>query len=373
MLRKRSRSHHKDQHMNHLVGDCISESCFHSDISSQKYKIHNSLLKMPGLFVGFNPRSSDTDSVLSPTSPLDFRVFSSFGNPFRHNRIQNAGENKRWNFEKVGLSIIESLKDENNEPGKVGRSSNNKNILLERNLSSQEALKLLPKDTAFFPEKQIGAEFGSSSVLFETGKSPFGPDSEIEDSDECGSYLTDFGSNKSMFESGNLVDGNTKDIMPSESHDGIKLREFGSFKVSEIELSEDYTCVRTHGSNPKVTHIFGDRVLECQNGEVTVFKEKFGDGHKIPEAFGLSDFHASYPSSSFLKFCYLCNKPLDGEDIYMYRGEKAFCSLSCRSEEIELDEKMEKTSDDTFKTANADASPNGSEIITSKAGLFIAT
>ncbi|CAH9132759.1 unnamed protein product [Cuscuta epithymum] len=32
--------------------------------------------------------------------------------------------------------------------------------------------------------------------------------------------------------------------------------------LSEMELSEDYTCVITHGPNPKTTHIFGNCVVE---------------------------------------------------------------------------------------------------------------
>ncbi|EPS61768.1 hypothetical protein M569_13027 [Genlisea aurea] len=67
-----------------------------------------------------------------------------------------------------------------------------------------------------------------------------------------------------------------------------------------IQSSEDYTCVRTHGPNPKVVHIYRDRILECRR--------------------------------VFLKFCDSCDKKLDGEDVYMYRGEKAFCSCGCRRE-----------------------------------------
>ncbi|XP_076955373.1 FCS-Like Zinc finger 14-like [Bidens hawaiensis] len=47
---------------------------------------------------------------------------------------------------------------------------------------------------------------------------------------------------------------------------------------------------------------------------------RFGDdGVMVPQAVG------------FLNSCHLCNKRLHGKDIYMYRGEKAFCSPECRS------------------------------------------
>ncbi|XP_047325560.1 FCS-Like Zinc finger 10-like [Impatiens glandulifera] len=87
-------------------------------------------------------------------------------------------------------------------------------------------------------------------------------------------------------------------------------------QLSEIQLSEDYTCVtRKNGPNPKVTHIFNDCILQ------------FSQNHTLP--------------NDFLSFCYTCQKKLEGEDIYMYRGEKAFCSCECRSEEIYIEEEKE--------------------------------
>lgn len=43
--------------------------------------------------------------------------------------------------------------------------------------------------------------------------------------------------------------------------------------------------------------------------------------------------------SSFLQRCLLCHKHLaEGHDIYMYRGDKAFCSVECRCRQIFMDE-----------------------------------
>ncbi|KAJ9547958.1 hypothetical protein OSB04_020501, partial [Centaurea solstitialis] len=47
-------------------------------------------------------------------------------------------------------------------------------------------------------------------------------------------------------------------------------------------------------------------------------------------------------SSGFLSCCMLCNKRLQGKDIFMYRGEKGFCSPECRSRQMVMDEKREK-------------------------------
>ncbi|KAL6634677.1 hypothetical protein ACP70R_027348 [Stipagrostis hirtigluma subsp. patula] len=44
-------------------------------------------------------------------------------------------------------------------------------------------------------------------------------------------------------------------------------------------------------------------------------------------------------ASSFLQRCSLCHKELaEGTDIYMYRGDRAFCSVECRCRQIFMDE-----------------------------------
>lgn len=130
MLRKRSRSFQKDQHMGHpTMADAVSELYFQSDVMGQKHK-GNSFFSVPGLFVGLNYKGlSDSDSVRSPTSPLDFRVFSNLGSPFRSPRSSQDGQHKSWDCSKVGLSIIDSLDDGGKLSGKVLRSSESKTIL----------------------------------------------------------------------------------------------------------------------------------------------------------------------------------------------------------------------------------------------------
>ncbi|XP_047331426.1 FCS-Like Zinc finger 8-like [Impatiens glandulifera] len=98
-----------------------------------------------------------------------------------------------------------------------------------------------------------------------------------------------------------------------------------SLSASEMVLSEDYTRVTSYGPNPRTIHIFDDCVVEscCGKGLVMNMKERF------------------------LSFsCYRCKKNLEqGEDLYMYRGEKAFCSHECRQIEIMLEEIEEKEED----------------------------
>ncbi|KAK3153739.1 hypothetical protein QOZ80_2BG0180480 [Eleusine coracana subsp. coracana] len=79
----------------------------------------------------------------------------------------------------------------------------------------------------------------------------------------------------------------------------------------DIEASEDYTCIIARGPNPITMHIFHDHVgVDSGGGE-------------------------------FLRWCHGCSKDLgQGKDIFMYRGEMAFCSHECRYREMLFDEKL---------------------------------
>ncbi|KAJ6847421.1 uncharacterized protein M6B38_277960 [Iris pallida] len=63
----------------------------------------------------------------------------------------------------------------------------------------------------------------------------------------------------------------------------------------------------------------------------------------------------------FLKNCGLCSRRLrPGKDIYMYRGEIAFCSLECREQQIMNDERIEKRAL-TVTKSETPSSATGSE------------
>ncbi|CAN4116323.1 unnamed protein product [Withania somnifera] len=68
-------------------------------------------------------------------------------------------------------------------------------------------------------------------------------------------------------------------------------------------------------------------------------------------------------TANFLKACFLCKRRLiPGRDIYMYRGDSAFCSLECRQQQMNIDEKKEKCSlVASFRTNSAG---NGSDVST---------
>ncbi|CAL0334740.1 unnamed protein product [Lupinus luteus] len=66
---------------------------------------------------------------------------------------------------------------------------------------------------------------------------------------------------------------------------------------------------------------------------------------KIPQVINktmiLSNKTKYYPfqEPTFLDLCFLCRKRLlPGKDIYMYKGDMAFCSVECRCQQIFMDE-----------------------------------
>ncbi|KAJ1696201.1 hypothetical protein LUZ63_004713 [Rhynchospora breviuscula] len=58
-----------------------------------------------------------------------------------------------------------------------------------------------------------------------------------------------------------------------------------------------------------------------------------------------ADFVSSNADAAapFLRACGLCKRSLGpGRDTFMYRGEVAFCSLECRQQQMNLDERKDK-------------------------------
>lgn len=84
----------------------------------------------------------------------------------------------------------------------------------------------------------------------------------------------------------------------------------GVMCLREMELCEEYTCVKSHGPNPKTTHIFEDHIVKANS---------FSDSHTAPR-------------NDFLSLCCSCNMQLDHtKDIFIYRyiGELEILLMLC--------------------------------------------
>ncbi|KAJ9190131.1 hypothetical protein P3X46_001360 [Hevea brasiliensis] len=363
-----------------LMADSASESHCQSDASGLRH-ISSTFFNFPGFFVGFGSRgSSDSDSIRSPTS-LDFNFFSNLSNPFSQKSPRSPTQNghqKKWDCSKVGLSIINLLVDETKPAGEVLNSPKRKNIIFGSQMKTGYSVrsKSLPRDYMLLlqsqtktPNPKLGksdsdAVFGNDGVRLEPKpfeiSSPISlsPTSPLSSKKFCSENRTTTITSLPQFSGGCTQTDNSSEIKSSSlpvpigsSHGCV-----GSLSAREIELSEDYTCIISYGPNPKTTHIFGDCILECHTNEMSNFDKTQNLGFELPQEANCLEVEGptSHPSDEFLSFCYSCKKKLEkGDDIYIYRGEKAFCSFDCHSEEIFAEDEIEKTCDDSPKSSPA--------------------
>ncbi|KAK9139929.1 hypothetical protein Scep_009610 [Stephania cephalantha] len=275
----------------------------------------SSLFSSPRFFNGFCVKSlSETDSGMSPTSILDSKPFSDKDNSTNSSRLSTepcldckfSPRERTLDSKSVGLISIVDAETNN----KNNSNSSTPMVLFGSQLKIQIPSVLSPaEDSPKFPShsciKTRNSRPGSSS--YSPGMSPNS-------------------TKKSPFGSLNSSVGTV----------GSPRVFTGCLSASEMELSEDYTCVISHGPNPRTTHIFEDCIVDDCFG--------FNGVSSFKKDNCFSADHLSFSSESFLSFCYNCKMSLvQGKDIYMYRGEKAFCSRECRQQEIQFEEEMEKS------------------------------
>uniref|UniRef100_A0A804QLF4 FLZ-type domain-containing protein n=1 Tax=Zea mays TaxID=4577 RepID=A0A804QLF4_MAIZE len=109
-------------------------------------------------------------------------------------------------------------------------------------------------------------------------------------------------------------------------------------QASEYADCEEYTCVISRGADPRTTHILVGETVEVRRGDV-------GGGYRKVvfsiEPLALSDRQPPVSSSSspaaparvVASGCCCCcmKRLLEDRDIFIYLGEKAFCSDECRN------------------------------------------
>ncbi|WVZ62081.1 hypothetical protein U9M48_011868 [Paspalum notatum var. saurae] len=93
-------------------------------------------------------------------------------------------------------------------------------------------------------------------------------------------------------------------------------------EVEELAEEEDYTCVIARGPNPRMTHIFEDRVVESRAGAVDA-----GDGRCLPS------------------YCSGCKK----DAILLRRTEREFCNSRCHYEEVLFGKRVDDSPDALVK------------------------
>ncbi|CAK7345788.1 unnamed protein product [Dovyalis caffra] len=122
------------------------------------------------------------------------------------------------------------------------------------------------------------------------------------------------------------------------------------------ENDESYTCVISHEGNNvnRETVYYGDKVCKFCIDSGGGFHVGSGLVYAAPPPVRppmdvAAAARREFWSKDFLSFCCLCNKQLQGRDIFMYRGEIAFCSPECRDDYIRIEDIKEKCGSDAGK------------------------
>ena len=212
----------------------------------------SSFFNSPRLFTSFTSKVlHETEAVMSPTSILDSKPFSAFKNPF-------------WS-------------EANSPTTTVGEHKR-----FWDKLDSKGLVDALVDDT----HAETSSKFSQSRmVLF-------------------GSQLRNPQLGKSAF-------GSANSALETCNPPRVFTR---CLSVSEMELSEDYTRVISHGPNPRTTHIFDNCIVESSCFDAGC------SASAMDNVFVPDQNQISYPSDSYMSSCFYCNKNLgQGTDIYMYR------------------------------------------------------
>ncbi|CAJ1963367.1 unnamed protein product [Sphenostylis stenocarpa] len=109
-------------------------------------------------------------------------------------------------------------------------------------------------------------------------------------------------------------------------------------------------------------------VLEAQKGSVSKKNPQVINKTSMlssiskhpPSAANVSQL-SPFQEPTFLHQCFLCrNRLLPGKDIYMYKGDRAFCSVECRCKQIFMDEEESFEKEKFFFTGMSPTSSGSS-------------
>ncbi|KAF8705800.1 hypothetical protein HU200_031008 [Digitaria exilis] len=337
-----------------MVSDPTPDSTGGGDAGPRAGAGAAALFAVPRLFVGFaTKRPYDGESSRSPTSPLDPKALllrsprspRTWGAPGLVDAL--AGDTTTTN---CLLSPRLRLKSYSSLPKDCGAGG-------EGGGYSQPELGKTMSCPAQDTTAAAAAGMSVPCSRFHHGDLKSGPDATQSDGNGT----------RHSFDLGKLPGPGS---LPASIAAGAQ-RFIGSVSASEIEQSEDYTRIIARGPNPKTTHIFGDCILEPH----TVVGDSDEAAMEVEEGAAGCYFvvkcaaEAAPAADDFLSSCFTCKKKLEGNDIYIYRGEKAFCSANCRDQEIQLEEEAENN------TASISPRSSCSSIHEDifMAGMFVAT
>ncbi|XP_078442980.1 uncharacterized protein LOC144712605 [Wolffia australiana] len=123
-------------------------------------------------------------------------------------------------------------------------------------------------------------------------------------------------------------------ILSARSRDGgagprARRAEPDDEEEAEAVVSESYTCV----------------ISRLEGAPVSKKVYEGGGGGSAGDLWVCCPplLFESPPVAEFLRRCFLCRKPLHGIDVFIFGGEKAFCSAECRSRQMGSEEQQRWT------------------------------
>nr|CAD1833936.1 unnamed protein product [Ananas comosus var. bracteatus] len=259
----------------------MAEAASAPNSSSDSLAHKSGFFRVPGLFVRLSTKGLlDSESIWSPTSPLDSKVFSVLGSTIVSSPRSPGPywpQPKRLDLDcnRVGLRLVGSLNDES-----ITASGSSRKLLLG-------------------PEMRVNVPSSKTHLHVEENslQAPVNPCYELNQQESVLELTLSEPIDQYMPNSPHFPSSNSQPMLDDAS-DGFICNQ----SMNEITQSEEYTCVISRGPDPKTTHIFA------------------------------------------IVVCCSCNEKLsEGKDIYIYLGEKAFCSPECREIFIMEEEPMRDT------------------------------
>ncbi|VVA95955.1 unnamed protein product [Arabis nemorensis] len=293
--------------LNHFVDELIMAEAEAvpdtSDLVDLKH-ISAPLFSIPGFFVGFGAKGThDSDAGKSPTSPLDFGVFANFGGLFSPRSPAPSSprfsQRNKWVCDKIGLSVLSSMASSIGDEGGQSDSFRRENIVLAPQIKvnvdrrAERSSKLF--DDPCVKSNSLPKNFSAASL-----SDAINIQSNMRDS------ITD------VWDTTVVEERNSPRRSSSSPMDIISSQAYSrSLSGREMALSEDYTCIISHGPNPKTTHIFGDCILDCDPKELGGLGTK--EDIEKPEGDSLPNFL----DDSLSQLCSCTGKPQDCQNIHI--------------------------------------------------------
>lgn len=122
------------------------------------------------------------------------------------------------------------------------------------------------------------------------------------------------------------------------------MQENRAIKVDHETLNDSSRCHQGRRNQPRSFR--SDVDVDVDDEESDIRESIFSTASP---ASSCNDNWGGLPAIDFLHSCYFCKRLLAlGKDIYMYRGDRAFCSAECRYQQIVIDEHKERSSAAAF-------------------------